>query len=149
MSHFPSHLIDRRCLALVALAGALSALSGCGGKVTERVAVAGEVTFDGQPLQEGQVDFEPRGPGRMAIGQVSNGRYTIAAERGPSAGDYLVRITATRPTGAMASTGSKPGDELREVYEQFLPAKYNDASELSLKIDATSAIEKDFELHSG
>jgi len=127
----------------------LSATIGCAAKGGDRVAAAGSVTCDGQPLQQGQVVFEPRGAGRMAIGQIVDGRCTIAAEKGLSAGNYVVRITASRPTGGMASTGSTPGDELREAYEQFLPARYNEASELLLEVDATSAIEKDFDLRSG
>ncbi len=84
----------------------------------------------------------------MAIGQLVDGHYSIRAERGPLPGDYLVRITASRPTGEMASTGPTGGNELREVYEQFVPARYNESSELSVKFAATSPVEQDFDLHS-
>jgi len=139
---------DRRGLALFALCGALSVSVGCGSNSGGRVAVSGNVTYDGESLKAGQVVFEPQGPGRMAIGQLVDGRYSIAAERGPMPGGYVVRITASRPNGEMASAGPTGGNELREVYEQFVPARYNDSSQLSVEIEAQSSVTHDFELHS-
>ena len=133
-----------RCVSAIVLAG----IVGCGSAKGDRAAVSGHVTYDGAPLQSGQIVFEPVGQGRMAIAQIVDGQYAIAAERGPTVGDYVVRITASRPTGEMASAGATGGDELRPVYEQYLPSKYNDQSELSIKIDAVSVVEHDFELHS-
>lgn len=128
---------------------ALVALLGCGRADRDRVAVSGQVTFDGRPLENGQLVFEPRGQGRMAIAQLVDGRYSIAAERGPTAGHYIVRITAARPTGEQASGGPTSGGELRDVYAQFLPAKYNEASELELQIDpAQGDLAQDFDLRS-
>lgn len=140
---------DRRALALVALIALQPALAGCGANEDGRIAVAGHVTYEGQPLQQGQVVFEPRGAGRMAIGHVVDGRYTIAAQRGPIPGEYVVRITSTRATGEKASAGPTGGNELRDVYEQFLPEKYNDRSELVVKIEGSSSVEQDFDLTSG
>lgn len=110
--------------------------------------MSGQVTYDGEPLKTGQVVFEPQGPGRMAIGQLVDGHYSIAGERGLIPGKYVVRITASRPTGATASTGPTGGNEQREVYEQFLPAKYNDGSELSVEIESQPSVTRDFDLHS-
>jgi len=130
-------------------ASALVILLGCGSQGDGRVAVSGQVTFDGQPLSTGQVVFEPRGQGRMAIGQLVNGSYSIAAERGPTAGEYVVRITSARPTGEKASGGPTSRDEMRDVYQQFLPPRYNDASELLVQIDAAATeIEQNFDLKS-
>jgi len=126
----------------------ISALVGCESRQGGRVAVSGSVSYDGKPLESGQVVFEPQGPGRMAIAQVVDGHYSIARERGPMPGKYVVRITAARPTGAKASSGRLSGNEVRDVYEQFLPARYNEASELSVEIGATPRLEHDFELHS-
>lgn len=132
-----------------AVALALLALPGCGSAPRDRAAVSGQVTFDGQPLESGQVVFEPRGQGRMAIAQLVAGRYSIAAERGPTAGEYVVRITAARTTGEKASGGPTAGGELRDVYAQFLPAKYNEASELKVQIDpAQGDVEQNFDLKS-
>jgi len=138
---------DRRRIAIMAACVVLSVLVGCDSKTGGRVAVSGSISYDGKPLERGQIVFEPQGPGRMAIAQIVDGRYAIAAERGPMPGNYLVRITAARPTGAKASSGPTGGNELRDVYEQFVPARYNDRSELSVKIEATSHVEHDFDLH--
>jgi hypothetical protein len=148
MTHRIAQFVDRRGQALLALCGVLSLLTGCGSNVGGNVAVSGNVTYDGEPLKTGQVVFEPRGPGRMAIGQLVDGRYSIAAERGPLPGGYVVRITASRPSGETASAGPTGGNELREVYEQFVPAKYNDGSELSIDIESQPSVTHDFDLHS-
>jgi hypothetical protein len=131
------------------IGGLLVVSAGCGKSGDGRSSVTGKVTYDGQPLTNGQVVFEPGAQGRMAIGQVVDGRYTIAAERGPTAGDYTVKITSSRPTGEMAKGGPTSGDALREVHQQFLPEKYNVASELRVKIEPTdTSVERDFELKS-
>jgi hypothetical protein len=134
---------------MAAVALALVTTIGCGGAARDRVAVSGAVTFDGQPLSTGQVVFEPRAQGRMAIAQLVDGRYSIAAQRGPTAGEYIVRITASRTTGEKATGGPTSGNELRDVYAQFLPAKYNEASELVVQIDPSKGdVEQNFDLQS-
>ena len=50
---------------------------------------------------------------------------------------------------SQASGGPTSGNELRDVYAQFLPAKYNEASELIVQIDPTQGdVEQNFELKS-
>ncbi len=139
------------CLTLLrasALALAISVAAGCGG-APQQVQVSGQVTFDGAPVDEGQITFEPRGAGRMAFAAISAGRYATSRERGVQPGNYLVRITASRPTGKSAEIDSFITDQASAtVNEQFLPAKYNSASTLEIEIKPTGAVEHDFELTS-
>jgi hypothetical protein len=126
----------------------LSAL-GCGASRSERVPVDGNVTFDGIPIETGQIVFEPKGLGRMSVGQIASGRYSISEKYGPTRGEFVVRITADRPSGEKAAPSSYAADQTpQDVYQQFIPAKFNSASELSLTIGDESRVEKDFALTS-
>jgi hypothetical protein len=127
---------------------ALSAMLGCGSQPA-RTYVSGKVTFDGEPVKSGQIVFEPLGPGRVGIAQIAEGAYSMPAERGPSPGKYIVRITANRPTGQQASAAMRGARQAPvDVVEQFIPASYNDRSELSIEIGGEGAVERDFELTS-
>lgn len=127
----------------------LLATLGCGASRSERVAVSGSVTFDGVPIEIGQIVFEPKGGGRMGIGQIVGGRYEIAEKYGPTRGEFVVRITADRPSGEKTAPSSYADDQSpQDVYEQFVPAKYNSNSELTLTIGDESSLTKDFNLTS-
>jgi hypothetical protein len=134
--------IVRRAALLMAMLAASAV--GCS-KGSDRASVSGKVTFDGQPVASGQIAFEPRGTGRLGIAQIADGAYKMAAEQGPTPGEYVVRITANRPTGAKTA-GGRGGDAQVDVYEQFIPAKFNDRSELKVQIDDAAEVVRDFEL---
>ena len=123
-------------------------LTGCSGSDSQ-VAVRGTVTFDGQPVEEGQVAFEPRGEGKMQFGIITNGNYAIPAEFGLVPGEYVVKITASRPTGQLANPDAFITDEnARVINEQFIPPKYNSRSELVVTIEPGSEVTHDFALTS-
>lgn len=109
---------------------------GPGGE-PRRAAIQGFVTFDGAPLDEGVVVLMPaegtKGP--TAGSAVAKGGFSIAAAGGPAVGRYRVEVRALRKTGrrvkAVVAVG---GQKEREEFEQFIPAKYNTASELEVEI---------------
>jgi hypothetical protein len=122
--------------------------AGCGRGPTQ-VPVSGTVTFDGEPVQDGEIAFEPRGTGKMQFGVVTDGKYAIPAKFGLVPGDYVVRITASRSTGQKAEVDSfVTAEDSLEVNEQFLPPKYNSASQLSVTIEPTAEAKHDFALTS-
>jgi hypothetical protein len=114
----------------------------------DRVALSGKVTFDGQPIEQGQIVFAPQGTGFTAAAPIVAGAYTISAEKGASPGaTYTVRITADRSTGrTVQASGYAANEPPQEVYEQYVPAKYNESSELQFEVGAESELVKDFEL---
>lgn len=114
-----------------------------------KVSVGGTITYDGEPVKDGQIAFEPRGAGKMQFGVVTDGKYAIPAEFGLVPGEYLVRITASRSTGQKAETNAfVTAEDSLEVNEQFLPPKYNSASELVVNIEPAAAAQHDFALTS-
>lgn len=120
---------------------------GCNSQGAGRASVSGKVTFDGQPVGTGQIVFEPAGSGRLGIAQIVNGAYAMPAEQGPTSGSYIVRITADRPTGKTAKGPASSGEQTStEVYEQYIPLKYNEQSELRIEIGADGTLAHDFDL---
>jgi hypothetical protein len=120
--------------------------AGCA-RGPSQVPVSGTITFDGAPVQDGQIAFEPKGEGKMQFGVITDGKYRIPAEFGLVPGDYLVRITASRSTGQKAETNAFVTEEDGLVVnEQFLPPKYNSASQLNVTIEPIAEATHDFAL---
>jgi hypothetical protein len=125
---------------------------GCGS--SNRGAVTGKVTVNGELLKEGQLAFVPldSGLGPSAGAGIINGEYKIDAAKGPLAGEYRVEINAFRKTGKKTWDGM--GDEqgpagkknFVEEVEAFIPPKYNTASELRATIKAGEVNVYDFDL---
>ena len=103
------------------------------------VALQGEVTYDGRPVDKGQVVLEPieNTSGASSVATIANGRYETHPKWGllPN-GVYLVRITAYRKTGKTERIrqieGNSPAD--REIEENFIPATYNSQSTLTIRV---------------
>jgi hypothetical protein len=116
---------------------ALAAL-GCGSGGPERFGLGGQVIFDGQPIPEGDIAFRPAAgtKGPSVAGLIVNGAYSIPADKGPVAGSYAVTITAERKTGRQVKT-ELVGDAMGDVYEQYVPERYNARTEL--KADVTES----------
>jgi len=105
----PRHAAYARAIFIASLASSLAAVwltPGCGGSSgPERYPLEGAVTYDGQPVPGGSIEFEPdhtqgnRGPAGYAT--IENGRYATLSEKGTVGGPHVVRITGTdgQPTG--------------------------------------------------
>lgn len=153
-------MINRRQLAFFALA--LFVVSGCGGDGrNKRYKVSGKVTYKGQPLANGTIQFYPEkasadNPG--ASGVITDGYYTLSATGaegdGAYPGAYLVAIESrkTDMTDAMkkASGGSARQDDIAKAYAKSIlltPKKYSitDTSGLKANVETRSNT-FDFEL---
>ena len=85
---------------------------GCGDNASS---VNGDVTFEGQPVQDGRIDFLPAdGNGQSASGAIVNGRYAI---NGVGPGPKIVQITAYPKAEAIRSV-----QELANAAEKGTPA---------------------------
>lgn len=119
-----------RALLVVLIAGCL----GCGSQSDytgeKRFPVSGTVTFGGEPIPSGMISLIPEdGKSNPAGGPIENGMFKIPADKGPNKASYRVAVYWHKPTGKK-KINSDTDEEIDEV-AQVIPAKYNDASELS------------------
>lgn len=134
----PLHI--RFAIPLIAIA-----VAGCGKSGIERVHVSGKATYDGQPIEIGQIRFVPVSPatGPITIDRIENGQYETATTGGVTVGTHRVELRAydsheyeTAPRVAGSAS-----------VKQLLPDKYNRKSELTLGVKSgDGSIERDFEL---
>jgi hypothetical protein len=116
----------------------VSAIVGCGGGVehSETVPVSGTVTWNGDPLKTGRVQFVPNDPknGRPAVGDLDqDGNYklmTFQADDGAMPGSYKILVNAM--------TEGDPDDFKTRGGTQILPQKYYDPNSSGL----TASIEE-------
>jgi hypothetical protein len=130
----------RLAIPLVAVA-----LAGCGKSGIERVHVSGTATFDGKPIEIGQIRFVPVTPatGPITIDRIEDGQYETKTSGGVTVGTHRVELRAydsheyeTAPRVAGSAS-----------VKQLLPDKYNRKSELTLEVKSgEGSIEKNFEL---
>ena len=101
--------------------------------------VTGRVTFDGQPLANGFVQFVPIGSKTPPeSGRIANGLYRLESK----AGKVSVHILSTRLTGKMDPVMGTA------IEEMFIPERYNSKSELKADVGADKANAIDFSLTS-
>jgi hypothetical protein len=96
------------------------------------VEVAGAVTYDGEPIKAGSIAFVATEAKQISNGgAILDGRYHIPANVGPSTGRFRVEIRWAKPTGRQyrSETGA-----MLDVTEEGLPARYNDATELTAEL---------------
>lgn len=125
--------------------GALAVLVtlGCGKGDVRRAIVQGKVTFKGQPIEKGQIRFViDNRP--TAMGEVNKGMYKIDHLGGVPVGSGKVEIEGFEDTKNVVFT-SIDGKKTVEA-KQFLPAKFNEKSELKVEITASGPNEKNFDL---
>lgn len=118
--------------------------AGCGsGDKYERVVVTGTVTFDGKPISYGQVHFDPSGETRAPkIGaHIYDGKYEANSRGGVPVGTHRMRVLGYKPNPRFTNADGtlKPGVNAEDVPPvQYLPEKYNIATELEITISADS-----------
>ena len=149
--------LKRSVVATLVLGCFLGTVAGCGGEASKRAAVKGKITIDGAPLPNGVIEFLPldKQSGQPGGSAIETGQYAISAEQGLLVGAYQVQIRADRPTGKKAWDGM--GDErwpaskknFVEQMESYVPARYNDRTELRAKIESGKVNVYDFDLQLG
>lgn len=79
------------------------ALPGCD---NGRATVTGQVTYQGQPVESGSINFEPLdGRGGTAGGTIENGAFRLSGAAGVVPGKKRVRITVMQKTGKRVPAG--------------------------------------------
>ena len=140
-------MVERR-ICLWAFSISLLSLVGCGGNSLSPV--TGEVTYGGEPIADGEIRFIPQtdssdGPG-ITGAKITDGTYSVPAQKGVLAGTSRVEIYARKNTGRkLKAVPPAPIGSLIDESIQYIPRDYNTASTLTVEIKA-GANEFDFDL---
>lgn len=136
--------------AIAALAALWATTPGCGDSGPPRSVVRGAVTFDGRPIKNGEIRFHPtEGTDTPPWGAVVvDGEYLCQGRGGVPVGTHRVEILAFSDAPAPPPDPDAPMlSEEDLVGNQFIPARYNTQTELSVTIEETDEpITKDFHL---
>ena len=112
-------------------------LTGCGGRGgLEKVIVSGKVSYDGQPVDNGQIYFYPtegtKGP--VSGAPIKDGAYVAHAKDGVPVGKHLVKIEGYRTHDASRDGDMLTGAASGGAPVQYIPPKYNRSTELEVTI---------------
>lgn len=112
-------LCNRFGLGFVSL---VIALAGCGAAGVPTYQVRGTVTFDGEPVEQGQIIFFPVEEGLTPdAGPIKDGKYSFAAREG----EKRVHIEATREVPGKTVPRPAPLEGEDPVMEMYIPEIYN------------------------
>ena len=116
--------------------GLCAVLAGCGSSKysgDKRYPLAGEVTFEGQPVDLGSISFIPDGDkGRASGGTITDGKYEVPEEKGVPAGKYRVEIHWLKRTGRKLK--DVESGEMYDERREALPDKVHTNSELTVEV---------------
>lgn len=128
--------------------------TGCGGQSGLEFStsqVEGTVSYQGKPLESGKIRFIPDGKvvngqvaGKAIFANIKDGKYAISPEDGATVGKNRVEIKSYRASGKMIVSSAGEGQKV-EQFEQFIPARYNSESTLSVEIKQGENVQ-DFDL---
>ena len=109
---------------------------GCGNNGPRRAAVSGHVTLDGQPIDEGVIQFLPvEGTvGPETGGVIANGQYDIPQQRGAVVGKNRVELRASKKTGRKIQDPTGRPGVLTDEYKEVFPPSSNTNSSLVREI---------------
>jgi hypothetical protein len=104
------------------------AIAGCAEPTTGEV--TGTITVDGAPAKEGSIAFFPLDRKSSTAGAaIADGKYTATVPLGQA----KVEIRVPKVVG-QKKLYDTPDSPIKPLMAETLPAKYNDASELTLDV---------------
>jgi hypothetical protein len=155
-----------RPLAIALSVSATVIVLGCGGDdsgLGRRYKVTGKVTYKGESVAHGTVNFLPVKPpppeGRAATGEIKDGYYSLGTtgnNDGALPGDYMVAIVALDVDMASASSSKEAGGLVHQGDPAFqkavknakhlIPTKYGVGETSGLKATVDGSKTLDFDL---
>lgn len=133
--HLTSNRLLRKTCCWIPLA--ICFVGGCGKGGPDLAPVKGRVTFDGRPLADADIEFQPDNMLPPSVGHTdADGRYELLYKRGVAGarvGQHTVRVTAS------PSVAKNPPN---------IPPRYNRQSELRQEVKPGDN-SLDFDLKSG
>jgi hypothetical protein len=137
--------------ALLTTLGVVLLVGGCGKKESERYEVTGEVTYKGQPIEEGIINFEPQeNQGSSSGDTILNGKYRVPKNKGLFPGKYKVALYAGDGFGGSGTAGAAAPDPRKRPppgaklgVERF-PPEYNTKSTQIVEVTTDGPNKFDF-----
>ena len=124
-------------LPLLAIAlGFVLVPAGCEPAGAKLNPVAGSVTWKGQPVKSGTINFRSDDGKSVGTGVIVDGKYSIPAISGLPAGKYAVAISYPDPKIPAPRADEPPGPST--FAREMLPAKYAEGKELKADIQNLS-----------
>jgi hypothetical protein len=127
--------------ATIGVLGIVLAMStGCG-PTSDRLAVSGEVTLDGAPLDQGAIRLTSTGTEKLRAsgGIIQNGEFDIPQEKGLPPGTYLVEISAPDLSVPPVVYKGAPGEPaLPPTAPERIPPEFNVNSKKTVDVSADS-----------
>jgi hypothetical protein len=124
-----------RFRALLLVTFLSTAVAGCAGS-DGRIPIEGTVTYKGQPVPGGTIQFIPRDAtrGTREGALLHEGQYALPPKNGLFPGTYHVSISSVQSgtPAADAPPGAPRGGK------QLLPEKYNTKSQLRIEVTPTA-----------
>jgi hypothetical protein len=134
-------------LAVLSSASVCVVLTGCGPRAAVRHEVTGRVIFDGQPVEEGIIDFEPLdGQGSKDMAMIVNGDYRIPADKGLMPGRYRVAIVAGDGNTGKGDASPDYRQPKGPRGKERIPPEYNIKSNVVREITAKGPNTFDFDI---
>jgi hypothetical protein len=136
-----------RALVLLPVVLGLALMAGCGRSGPARHEVSGTVLFDGKPLDEGVIRFEPLdGQASLDGATISNGAYRIPKDKGLFPGRYKVLIIGG--DGTSGSGNALPKERAPGVTpgKERIPPRYNTASDVIREVKDEEPNRFDFDI---
>jgi hypothetical protein len=123
-------------------------LVGCGPH-SDRLAVSGKVTLNGEPLDGGSIQFTSLGEKKMNGGaMVNGGAFIIAQDKGLLPGTYHVEINAPDNAAKPIVYRSSPDSPGITTQPERIPAEYNVKSQKTIEVTPNGDNHFDFEIQS-
>lgn len=114
----------------LAFLGMVLLFVGCQGERTADV--TGTVTVDDKPLEKGSIAFVPADlKGQTAGGPITDGKYAVKV----GLGTMKVEIRYPKVVGKKKDYDA-PGGKFYDTYDESLPEKYHNETELKLDVQA-------------
>ncbi|EAQ79195.1 hypothetical protein [Blastopirellula marina] len=117
------------------LLGAVCALGGCADNGPAIGYVAGEITLDGEPLENAMVLYSPITPGRPSMAVTnSDGKYALTfsgTRKGATVGDHTVSITT-----AQDANYDDFGNVTNAAVKERVPKNYNTDTQQRVSVTA-------------
>ena len=139
----------RRTFGFMLLATSIASV-GCGGGDIDKTVVSGKVSYQNQPVKNGEILFYPveSTPGPVSGATIADGEFVADAKDGVPVGKHRVEIRAydlqtKRPTRNVVPSGARREYQPRK---QYLPDKYNRKSTVFLTVPDARTLTHDFHL---